>query len=56
MRVKVNVLYFASIREKLGRGAEELELPAGVATLELDGRIQRIGGGRFQGTRNRVLR
>ena len=31
--MKVKVLYFASIREKLGRDAEELELPAGVATV-----------------------
>jgi len=31
--MKVKVLYFASIREKLGRDAEELELPAGVATI-----------------------
>ncbi len=33
MRLKVKILYFASIREKLGRDAEELELPAGVATI-----------------------
>ncbi len=31
--MKVRVLYFASIREKLGRDAEELELPAGIATI-----------------------
>ncbi len=31
--MKVKVLYFASLREKLGRDAEELELPAGVATV-----------------------
>ena len=31
--MKVKILYFASIREKLGRDAEELELPAGVATI-----------------------
>ena len=30
---KVRVLYFASLREKLGKEAEELELPAGVATV-----------------------
>ncbi|WIM06041.1 MAG: molybdopterin converting factor subunit 1 [Candidatus Nitricoxidivorans perseverans] len=29
---KVNVLYFASLRESLGVSGEELELPAGVAT------------------------
>lgn len=31
--MKVRILYFASIREKLGRDAEELDLPAGVATI-----------------------
>jgi molybdopterin synthase sulfur carrier subunit len=31
--LKVRILYFASIREKLGRDAEELELPSGVATI-----------------------
>ena len=33
MRLKVKILYFASIREKLGQDAEELDLPAGVATI-----------------------
>jgi molybdopterin synthase sulfur carrier subunit len=34
MRVmKVKVLYFASLREKIGKDAEEIELPAGVATV-----------------------
>ena len=31
--MKVKVLYFASVREKLGKDAEELDLPAGVATV-----------------------
>ncbi len=31
--MKVKVLYFASIREKLGRNAEEIDLPSGVATI-----------------------
>lgn len=31
--MKVKVLYFASLREKIGKGAEEIDLPAGVATL-----------------------
>jgi sulfur-carrier protein len=31
--LKVRVLYFASIREALGQDAEDLELPAGVATI-----------------------
>lgn len=30
----VKVLYFASLREKLGTGAEEVELPAGVASVD----------------------
>ena len=33
MRLKVRILYFASIREKLGRDSEELDLPAGVASI-----------------------
>ena len=31
--MKVRILYFASLREKLGKDAEEIELPAGVATI-----------------------
>ena len=31
--MKVKVLYFASVREKIGKDAEEIELPAGVATV-----------------------
>jgi molybdopterin synthase sulfur carrier subunit len=31
--VKVKVLFFAALREQLGTAGEELELPAGVATL-----------------------
>ena len=31
--MKVRVLYFASIREKLGREAEDIDLPAGLATV-----------------------
>ncbi len=33
MRLKVRILYFASIREKLGRDSEEIDLPADVATI-----------------------
>jgi molybdopterin synthase sulfur carrier subunit len=33
MRLKVRILYFASIREKLGRDSEEIDLPAGVASI-----------------------
>jgi molybdopterin synthase sulfur carrier subunit len=31
--VKVKVLYFASVREKLGKNVEEIDLPPGVATV-----------------------
>jgi sulfur-carrier protein len=31
--LKVKVLYFASVREKVGKDAEELDLPAEVATV-----------------------
>lgn len=33
MRLKVKVLYFASVREKIGRDAEEIELPTEVSTI-----------------------
>ena len=43
--MKLKVLYFASIREKVGTSAEELELPSGVSTVgELKGHIGRRGG------------
>lgn len=29
----MQMLYFASVRERIGRGEEELELPAGVTTV-----------------------
>ncbi len=29
----IRILYFASLREKLGSGSESLELPAGVTTV-----------------------
>ena len=32
--MSIKVVYFASLRENLGMGGEELELPAGIATLE----------------------
>lgn len=31
--MKVRVLYFAGLREQLGKASEEVELPAGIATL-----------------------
>ena len=32
--MSIRILYFASLREALGQGSEELALPAGIATLE----------------------
>lgn len=32
--MKIKVLFFASIREKVGTGAEDVELAAGVATVD----------------------
>ena len=31
--MKLKILYFASIREKVGTDAEEIDVPAGVATI-----------------------
>jgi molybdopterin synthase sulfur carrier subunit len=31
--VKVRLLYFASVKERLGRETEEIEVPAGVSTV-----------------------
>jgi molybdopterin synthase sulfur carrier subunit len=31
--LRVRILYFASVREKLGRDAEEIEVPAEVSTI-----------------------
>ena len=31
--MRIRILYFASIREKLGKETEEIELPAGVGTI-----------------------
>ncbi|MGH9810838.1 MAG: molybdopterin converting factor subunit 1 [Terriglobia bacterium] len=43
--MKVKVLYFASLREKVGKDAEEIELPAGVVTVAgLRGLLLRRGG------------
>ena len=45
MRVKLKILYFASIREKVGRDAEEIDLPAGVATVAgLRNHLRQRGG------------
>jgi sulfur-carrier protein len=43
--VKVKVLFFAALREQLGTSAEEVELPAGVATVAaLRSHLARRGG------------
>ena len=43
--MKVRVLFFASLREQLGTAGEEIELPAGVATVAaLRGHLARRGG------------
>jgi molybdopterin synthase sulfur carrier subunit len=47
--VKLRILYFASLREKLGREAEELELPAGVATVAALRSHLRGRGGAYEG-------
>jgi molybdopterin synthase sulfur carrier subunit len=31
--MKLKILYFASVKERLGKGAEELDVPADVATV-----------------------
>ena len=43
--MKVKILYFASVREKIGKNAEDIELPAGVATVAgLRSLLQSRGG------------
>lgn len=48
MRVKVRVLYFASLREKVGTEAEEIELPAGIATVAALRNHLRARGGNYE--------
>ena len=47
--MKVRVLYFASVREKVGKDAEEIDLPAGVATVAALRSYLRNGGGVYEG-------
>lgn len=56
--MKVKVFYFASVREKIGRDAEEIELPAGVATVAgLRGHLRARGGAWAEALgENRLLR
>ncbi|MEK6244218.1 MAG: molybdopterin converting factor subunit 1 [Pseudomonadota bacterium] len=43
--MKVKVLYFASVREKLGKDAEDIDLPANVATIaDLRSHLRSRGG------------
>ena len=46
--MKIKVLYFASVREKVGKDAEEIELPAGVATVAALRSHLRDRGGAFE--------
>ena len=46
--MKLRVLYFASLREKLGKDAEELDLPAGVATVAALRSHLRSRGGNYE--------
>ena len=56
--MKVKILYFASIREKLGRDAEELELPAEISTISALRSHLRARGGAWADAlaENRLLR
>jgi molybdopterin synthase sulfur carrier subunit len=43
--MKVRVLFFASLKEQLGRDSEEVDVPAGVATVAaLRGHLMKRGG------------
>ena len=46
--MRVRVLYFASLREKIGTHAEEIELPAGVATVAALRDHLRARGGNYE--------
>ena len=42
----MKLFYFAWVRQKIGRGEEEMDLPAGVATVaDLIGALKTRGGG-----------
>jgi len=46
--MKITVRYFAGLRETLGREAEEIELPAGVATVAALRAHLRARGGAYE--------
>ena len=53
----VNILYFASVREEVGLHQEQVELPAGVATIgQLRDWLQTRGGGWSRGLSPQQLR
>ena len=45
---KIRILYFASLREKIGKEAEEIDLPAGVATVAALRKHLRARGGSYE--------
>ena len=46
--MKITIRYFAGLRETLGREAEEIELPAGVATVAALRAHLRARGGAYE--------
>lgn len=48
--MKVTVLYFASVKEQVGKAREELELPSGVTTVEAVRAFLRERGGAWAET------
>jgi sulfur-carrier protein len=46
--VKIKVLYFASLREQLGTGGEEVDVPAGVTTVAGLRAHLRSRGGKYE--------
>jgi molybdopterin synthase sulfur carrier subunit len=46
--MKVKVLFFAALREQLGTGGEEIELPAGIGTVAALRSHLRSRGGAWQ--------
>ena len=48
--MKITVLYFASVKEQVGKAREELELPAGVSTVEDVRALLRKRGGAYAET------
>jgi molybdopterin synthase sulfur carrier subunit len=54
--VKLKILYFASVREKVGKDAEEIDVPAGVATVAaLRSHLRSCGGNYEQAFAEKAL-